>query len=231
MKSLNTYINEGLAEWGDDKAINKKLSKQTTKTAVKNEIIDWIVNNTNGRIYKNKLKFNFDTTHITVDYDGDIELNWKADSLTNGLFQWGKVRGYFDCNYCDLLKSLEGAPKEVGGRFVCKNCVSIKTLEGAPEKVGSTFSCEKCKSLISLEGAPKEVGGDFNCENCTSLTTLEGAPKEVGGYFNCKNCTSLRNLKGAPKKVGREFDCSRCGIQFTENDVKKVSKVKGKINC
>jgi transcription elongation factor Elf1 len=186
MVNLKEYLVEGLADWSDDK-LDKKISKQTTKAGIQQEIFDWIKSNTLYRINKNKFKFDFSTLPITVNYDGDIRYISTTASLTNDIFQWGKVGGYFDCSYCDSLKSLEGAPKEVGGRFECENC----------------------KSLTSLEGAPNKVGGHFNCVHCTSLKTLEGAPKEVGGIFRC----------------------GKCGMQFTVNDVKKVSNVKEGIFC
>ena len=186
MKSLNTYINEGLSDWSDDK-LDKKISKQTTIAAIKQEIIEWIKNNTFGRKYEIKFKFDFNTTPITVNYDDDIDFKIDITSLTNGLFQWGKVSGCFSC----------------------ANCVSLK----------------------SLDGAPKDVGISFYCHGCSSLETLEGAPKKVGEYFNCENCKSLTSLKGAPKEVGWEFCCAECGTKFTEKDVKKVCKVRGRINC
>ena len=44
-------------------------------------------------------------------------------------------------------------------------------------------------------------------------------------------CNSLKSLDGAPKEVGRNFYCNDCAGKFTENDVQKISKVKGKIIC
>jgi hypothetical protein len=70
-----------------------------------------------------------------------------------------------------------------------------------------SFNCKKCEILKSLKGAPQEVGNDCWCCHCPKLTSLEGAPKEVGGSFNCYEC----------------------GKEFTEDDVEKLSKVKGKI--
>jgi hypothetical protein len=186
MRSLKEYLVEGLADWSDDK-LDKKISKQTTKAVIKQEIIEWIMNNTFGRRYKNKLKFDFNTTPVSVNYDGCINMETFITSLTNELFQWGYVSGNFDCRHCN----------------------SITSLEGSPEKVGNVFDCSYCKSLKTLEGAPKEVGGSFYCRNCDALTSLEGAPKHVGGWFRCNDC----------------------GTKFTEDDVKKVSDVKGKINC
>ena len=181
MKSLNTYVIEGLADWSDDK-LDKKISQQTTKSAIKKEIIDWLKNNVK-LIQENKLNFDFNTTPITVDYDDNIGFKDNITSLTNGTFQWGEVGGYFDCSYCQKLKTLEGAPKKVGSDFRCRDCKSLTSLEGSPMEVGGNFHCSVCKSLISLEGAPKEIRGDFSCCDCYSLKSLEGAPKEVGAIF------------------------------------------------
>ena len=184
MKSLNIYVNEGLADWGEDDTFNKKISKQTSKSAIQQEIIEWVAKNTKERIYKNKFKFDFSTSPITVNYNGNIRYTTTITSLTSDIFQWGEVGGNFECSFCGLLES----------------------LEGAPEKVTDVFSCSHCQSLKSLKGAPKEVE-DFYCNNCKSLKSLKGAPEIVRGFF----------------------DCCYCGTKFTENDVKKVSNVKGDI--
>jgi hypothetical protein len=98
-------------------------------------------------------------------------------------------------------------------------------------EVGGSFYCYCCGSLTSLNGAPEKVGGMFECYRCKSLTSLKGAPKEVGKSFVCHNCKSLTSLNGAPEKVGGDFDCYRCKTQFTEDDVRKVTNVRGKIYC
>ena len=64
----------------------------------------------------------------------------------------------------------------------------MKTLKGAPEEVGGNFECYGCKSLTSLKGGPKKVGGHFRCTSCDSLTSLEGAPEKVSGDFDCRGC-------------------------------------------
>ena len=135
---------------------------------------------------------------------------------------------WFSCSRCDNLTSLKGVPKEVEMYFNCIKCKSLKSLKGAPEKVGRDFVCAYCSSLTSLKGAPKEVGGDFICSDCYDLKSLEGAPEEVSGSFNCSDCYNLKSLEGAPKEVGEDFCCDS---KFTEDDVKQVSKVKGKIDC
>ena len=140
----------------------------------------------------------------------DIEVkNYNITSLTNGMFIWTTVGGYFSCPMCNSLKSLEGAPKKVDYNFNCSHCIVLESLEGAPEK----------------------VGGDFNCFGCPGLTSLKGAPKEVVWDFNCSMCESLKSLKGAPKEIGGDFICWRRRVKFNEDDVKKISNVKGKIRC
>ena len=54
--------------------------------------------------------------------------------------------GYFTCEDCDNLTSLEGAPKEVG-KFYCRDCDKITSLKGAPEWVGGSFYCGGCPNL------------------------------------------------------------------------------------
>ena len=204
MKSLNTYINEGLVDWSDDDKLNKSVTN-----SLKNEIFNLIKANTHDKVYQNKLKFDFSTNPVTVNYDGDIKYRFDVLSLTNELFQWGEVMGDFDCKACYRLENLKGSPNKVGGNFNCVNCSQLKSLDGAPEEVGRNFICSDCKLLKNLEGAPNKVGGNFICSNCKSLMTIKGAPKEVG----------------------KDFDCRNCGAQFIGNNVKKVSNVKREIFC
>ena len=205
MKTLNQYIKESL------------LCK-----AIYNESIlddeDDLINNSSIEIIKKFIKDNYNMTGkldikesnniYIVNCNGDVEVsNIKIEQLTNDFFEWGVVKGDFYCFGCKSLKSLQGAPKKVDGHFYCFGCASLTTLQGAPEKVGGSFNCSNCKSLKSLKGAPEKVDGSFICSYCESLTSLKGAPKEVGENFNCNHCK----------------------IQFTKDDVKKVSKVKGEI--
>ena len=189
----------------DDDLIEK------TDEMIKDEVKAFLKENYRGLI-KISQKPNKDNKYevSSVDY---IEVKNRnitnITSLTNGMFIWTVVGGSFYCSDCNSLKSLEGAPKEVGRGFYCSDCNSLKSLEGAPEKVGEDFYCPGCSSLESLEGAPKEVGGTFSCNNCQSLKTLKGAPKKVGGNFYCRGYAN----------------------KFTENDIKKISNVKGEIIC
>ena len=82
-------------------------------------------------------------------------------------------------------------------------------------------------NLTSLRGCPRVVKKSFYCHD-NNLVSLEGSPEEVEFSFLCQS-NNLRDLKGAPKKVGRDFYCDSNSTQFTEDDVKKVCKVRGKI--
>ena len=226
MKTLNQFIKESLL----CKAIYNESILDDEEDLINNshiEIIEKFIKDN----YKVAGKLNIkevDNKYI-VDYRGNVEVsNIKIEQLTNGFFEWGKVGG-FSCSFCESLKSLQGAPKEVGRDFSCSSCKSLTSLQGAPERVGGSFSCSYCESLTSLEGAPEKVDGYFNCGSCTLLTSLQGAPEKVGGCFYCFECKSLTSLEDAPEKVGGSFDCRKCGIQFTKEDIEKVSKVRGKI--
>ena len=143
---------------------------------IKDEIKAFLKANYKGSI-KISRKPNVDGKYEVSSTKSIRVKNYNITSLTNGMFIWSTVDGYFDCNYCRSLKSLEGAPKEVGKGFRCSNCNSLKSLEGAPEKVGWGFYCHSCNSLESLEGAPKEVGGNFHCYDCAGKFTIKDVKK------------------------------------------------------
>ena len=173
----------------------KSLMKPLKESIFNN--VDDIVND-DTVLFEQFLKDNYqiDGTYIiknsVIDVMGDVRVkNKNIESLTNGLFRFGKVDGGFFCSGCENLKSLEGAPKEVGRDFSCDNCSSLKSLNGAPKKVGGDFVCGGCPKLKSLEGASKEVGGNFSCAHCWDLKSLEGAPEKVGGVFYCSYCSNL----------------------------------------
>lgn len=71
------------------------------------------------------------------------------------------------------------------------------------------------------------VSGDFDCSD-NKLKSLKGAPKIVGGNFDCSN-NRLTSLEEAPRRVKGDFLCHNNSVQFTIEDVMKVTKVKGKI--
>ena len=83
---------------------------------------------------------------------------------------------------------------------------------------------------LDLEKIPLKFGkvdGNFHC-SYNKLTSLEGCPEEVVDIFSCSN-NNLTSLKGSPEFVGKTFYCYSNKVRFTEEDVKKVCKVKGLI--
>lgn len=220
MKNLKEYLNEGLADWGDDETINKKISKQTTKAAIKQEIMIWVAKNTTQRIYKNKFKFNFDTTPVTVDYLDTSRIVFKSDAtLTNDMFQWGEVGGFIIYNNPNII-NFEGGPKKVRYCSI-KNCPNLESLEDGPEIIGYEFICENCPKLEKLpkikeassirirdcqnikylNSCPDTVS-IFRIMHC-GLVSLEGGPEKAGEYLVCDN--KLTSLKGAPEEVKGDF--------------------------
>ena len=140
---------------------------------------------------------------LEVNLLGGADLNKKELKELPSYIQFGVVRGDFFCSY-NKLTTLKGSPKVVKVDFDCSHN-KLKTLKGSPEKVGGRFNCSHNR-LISLEGSPSKINEYFDCSD-NKLKSLEGAPEEAK-YFNCEQNT----------------------VKFTEDDVKKVCKVKYKIH-
>ena len=92
--------------------------------------------------------------------------------------------------------------------------------------VAGSFYCGNNK-LTSLINAPKTVGGNFYC-NFNKLESLEGAPQSVGNDFKC-TFNNLESLEGAPQSVGGNFNCRHNPVKFTEEQVRAVCDVDGRI--
>jgi hypothetical protein len=71
------------------------------------------------------------------------------------------------------------------------------------------------------------VDGDFFCGN-NHLTSLENCPKTISGAFGCSS-NYLTSLEFAPSSVGEDFMCRFNSVKFTEEQVRAVCDVKGKI--
>jgi hypothetical protein len=156
-----------------------------------------------------------------------------------------KVGGYYAC-HTNRLKTLDGIAKEIGMGLNCsvndltslKGCPKkirvllcqynkLTSLENGPEKIDINLNIQ-ANGLTSLKGCPKEIGGNFNCSD-NQLTSLEGGPIKVGYHFDCSE-NELITLEGAPKEVGRDFNCRDNAKKFTEEDVRKVCNVKGRVS-
>jgi hypothetical protein len=133
-----------------------------------------------------KLKELFENT-IPV-YKGDIRVpeDWKDLSglpeLYPGYTAGCILEGKFDCSYCKVLTSLEGAPSSTHD-FLCFSCNSLTSLKGAPTNSTHKFDCSFCNDLSSLEGAPSSTH-NFDCSYCSSLTSLKGIGKDYLTVIN-----------------------------------------------
>ena len=170
---------------------------------------------------KFKLKLNPQTNRY--DYDGDLDRNilntFISEDKKGFTINFGKVTGDFNCSGLDI-KSLKGAPQEVGGNFYCSYNY-LTSLEGAPQEVGGNFNCSYNR-LTSLKGAPKKVGEDFECQS-NQLTSLEGAPQKVGGRFNC-SWNQITSLKGSPQRIGSYFWCNNNQLISLEGAPQTIKK-------
>ena len=135
MKNLKEYIKESILDDWEDIDFKKDI---------KSEIKQFLKDNYYGRFSMTLVEGKY-----IVNSKASVDIkNINITSLSNGMFEFGKVRG-FNCSYCNFLTSLEGAPKEVGEDFSCAFCNSLKTLEGAPEIVGGDFICRDCKGQFT----------------------------------------------------------------------------------
>ena len=124
MKKLKNILIEGLADW-DEGDFEKSIKKETSKTVIKKQIIDWIVSNNLHRTYKNRITINTDSIPWIVDYRGAFNLSYNSEALTNGLFEWGTVDGDFRC-IGSKITSFAGGPKKVLGDLTLGgNIISI----------------------------------------------------------------------------------------------------------
>ena len=120
MKNLKEYIVEGIFDTDED-TIDKSIKDQIKRFLKDNFVCD--------SSYKISDKPNADGKY-EVSCNGSIVVkNQEITSLTNGLFIWTNIGGYFSCYYCTSLTSLEGAPEKVGGDFDCNACHSLISLE------------------------------------------------------------------------------------------------------
>jgi hypothetical protein len=160
-----------------------------------------------------------------IDVTGDVRIHDYL-GITEFPVQFGTVSGKFDCDGCNKLISLKGAPRKIEGEFYCGECNSLTSLEGGPETVEGSAFIRKCQNLTSLKGGPSYVGLELMCQYNTKLKTLEGAPKEIGEEctFGLTGCESLESLMGAPimKYAAEDIWIGGCrSLPVEETELKK----------
>ena len=129
---------------------------------------------------------------------------------------------------CHNLRSLEGLNNISCDTLWIEDCHNLEYI-GCDLKITGSIIFKNCKSLKSLENLPKKINGSFMCDQCMSLKSLKGIPEEIGGHFQCTRCMSLKSLKYIPKKIPYSFTWADCGIEVTKDDIRGISKIKGKI--
>ena len=219
--------------------------------AIKDNIYQFIhdnyyINNKNDLIFTKQPNGKY---FVSVNHDTILRNDSTIKRLTNDLFEFDYIDGYFSIEAGEI-ETLEGGPKKIKGWFNCQYCDNLKTLEYAPTNAIEIY-CKYCENLVSLKGCPKRLYG-FNCTGCNSLKDLSNGPKEVINDYVCSYCENLESLKGCATIVGNNFDCSYCnklksikycpkkvggnficwqdvednrGIRFEETDIKAICKV------
>ena len=141
MKSLKDYINESVWDIEDN-------VEDDNKEFILNEVKQFIKDNYLSVDLKFlAFVFDEDKEKFIVSYNkpsSGIKLSRRAKSIVNDLFEWGTVKGWFDCYSCPELKSLKGVPGYVRGYFNCSVCPKLESLQGAPEIVNGHFNCSGC---------------------------------------------------------------------------------------
>lgn len=147
MKTLSQFINEalnssilnidieGALKTADIKLIHLEISK----------FIDKYYRTSKGYTISNEP--NEDGKYVVDATSNAVVKNKRLTSLTNEMFVWGKVNGWFDCRDCDKLTSLDGCPKYVEAYFSCAN-TGITSLDGCPTNV-NIFTCNGCKKTFT----------------------------------------------------------------------------------
>ena len=73
-----------------------------------------------------------------------------------------------------------------------------------------------------------EVGRNFYC-SYNNLTSLTNSPRYIRGDFYC-SYNHFTSLVGAPKYVGGDFICHNNPVKFTDQQVRDVCEVGGRVN-
>lgn len=171
-------------------------------------ILNWIKQNVYTSLLGNFKIENVGGKYI-VNANGAVKMRQDATSLNcDGMFEWGFIKN-FDCSYCTNLKSLKGAPKEVGD-FICGNNINLKTLEGAPKHVRGVFSCAGCSSLKSLKGISKTIKSNIMLSRCEKLESLKGLNGTVFGDLTMEDCPLVKDFKDGPDVITGSLNCNRC---------------------
>lgn len=136
--------------------------------------------------------------------DGYVQINnlflKEIPEILNGVH----IKGDFDVSF-NVLKSLNNSPVKVDGAFKCMYNRNLKSLLGAPKEVGNII-VHNC-SLRDLNGFPKinKANGHVDVSS-NRLTSLVGLPTIVVGKLSIYNNPGLKTLAGCPELVRGDFE-------------------------
>ena len=141
MRGLKEYIIEGIFDVEDN--------IDNMDESIKEQIKKFLKDNFDGASScKISDKPNADGKYEVSSIGYIIVKNHKITSLTDGSFIWTTVGKDFRCTYCELLTSLEGAPKEIGGNFTCNNCKDVFTKTD----IKKIFTTDDVKKVSNVKG-------------------------------------------------------------------------------
>ena len=136
--------------------------------------------------------------------DGSVKIDSlffkEIPEILNGVH----IKGDFDVSF-NVLKSLNNSPVKVDGAFKCMYNRNLKSLLGAPKEVGNII-VHNC-SLGDLNGFPKinKANGHVDVSG-NRLTSLVGLPTIVVGKLSIYNNPGLKTLAGCPELVRGDFE-------------------------
>lgn len=136
MKPLQEYIIESLLD-DFDEIERKSVRREDVEEYLKKYYIS-------REPFKISSKPNKDG-YYEVSTDNKVEAKTTdIPAITNGIFIFTEVGGYFSIRNCKKITTLQGAPKKVGADFICTGCESLKSFEGGPERVQGVIKVDRC---------------------------------------------------------------------------------------
>ena len=101
---------------------------------------------------------------------------WSGNNLP---FKFGQVSDEFIIDCSDKqIHSLEGCPKYARSFNLIESDL-IKNLEGMPKEVDEFIQLKNCIGLTSLAGLPSNFDGELDISNCDSVTDFSAIPKKL----------------------------------------------------
>jgi len=153
------------------------------------------------KLIKSWVKGTFEITNGVCHVHGDVKIKrYYEDTLP---IQFGYISGDFNCSE-NNLKYSTNFPRQVKGEFNCGD-----------------------NQLTEILNGPLFVDGDYACYN-NKLTSLKGVTEKIDGSFYCVG-NYLETLEDGPISVKKNYYCADNEEDFTEEYVRTVCHVSGKV--